>query len=189
MKISKNKLTKIIKKEIENVIYEFDIGKFQLKPLKGPMILKFNAGTARTATSPEVACTKFLKKTPFEFKEVWLGLRGEKSFLAPTPQELEIWEKVAKEYTRYFRSQGVAPQDMNVELPLVLLTSDVSKFPAGKWTTVQWNPNEKYPGKGLADALLEPRYNLPQRKEFQNKEKSKGGGSRWFNPVANKEGE
>ena len=172
-KTAKKKLQDLIREELLLILNE----KEEKANLTG-IIIKFNANQPGTGHKEEKESTDFLQKSPFKFRDVVIPGNPSSGEATPTQEEADIWYMIVDALVKKFQSQGISDKDMNIDMPIIVLTEDPAAFPSGNNSVIlDWNE------KGVRSELMDPRYKLRYKDGIDPDAKGRGS-SPWFDPVA-----
>ena len=170
MKITKKNLQRLIEEETLYVLNE----KVDLTGI----IIKFNANQPGIGHAAEIESTEWLKKSPFKVRDIVIPGNPAEGDAIPTEQEDKIWSILANAMYQRFSDQGVKEEDMNINMPIIIISEDPSKFPDGaNEVHLEWDK------AAIEKSLLNPQFKL-QYKEGIDPTKRGRGTSPWFSPIA-----
>jgi len=170
MKITKEKLEKIIEEEILYVLNE----KVELTGI----IIKFNANQPGSGHAAEAESTEWLGKSPFKVRDIVIPGNPASGSAIPTKQEEEIWNMLVNAMYQRLSQQGIKDEDMNISMPIIVISEDPSKFPAGaNEVHMEWDK------ASVGDSLLNPEFKLQYKKGVDPTKRGRGT-SPWFSPIA-----
>ena len=173
MKNAQKKLQDLIKEELLHVLNE----KVDLTGI----IIKFNANQPGQGHPSELESTKWLEDSPFKFRDVVIPGNPAQGDAVPTQDEEDVWNMIVSSLIKNFEAQGVKDEDMNINMPMVVIIEDIKMFPNGNNAVhIDWDKDL------IAKNLLDPRFRLQYKEGFSpDADGKRGGGSAdWFVPVA-----